>query len=181
MNGRAAWRVSVKEWVGALRGRRTLMVVLLSSVLMGPLVLVALKTVMLPLLVLRRMDAVLAPAKHKVPAAAKRLPDGAGKDAVLRGAAEQRFYNASPLTFQLLLNDADNVADSLFAYIRALSPDAYKVMEAYNLDDKIARMDRAGILYQVLADFADLDVRPEIVSKRRWATSSRNCCGSSPR
>lgn len=31
---------------------------------------------------------------------------------VLRGAAEQRFYNTSPLTFQFLLNDADN----LFAY-----------------------------------------------------------------
>lgn len=121
-------------------------------------------SVMLPLLVLRRMDAVLAPTKHKVLAASKRLPDGAGKDAVLRGAAEQRFYNTSPLTFQLLLNDADNVADNLFAYIGALSPDAYKVMEAYNLDDKVTRMDRAGILYQVLADFADLDVRPEIVS-----------------
>lgn len=36
-------------------------------------------------------------------------------------------------------------------------------MEAYNVDDKIARMDRAGILYQVLSDFADLDLRPTVV------------------
>jgi len=42
MNRRAAWTVFVKEMVDALRDRRTLAVVLLSSVLMGPLVLVAL-------------------------------------------------------------------------------------------------------------------------------------------
>ena len=37
-----AWTVFVKEWIDALRDRRTLMVVLLSSVLMGPLVLITL-------------------------------------------------------------------------------------------------------------------------------------------
>ena len=37
-------------------------------------------------------------------------------------------------------------------------------MEAYNVDDKIARLDRAGLLYAVVADFADLDVRPSIAS-----------------
>ena len=44
------------------------------------------------------------------------------------------------------------------------SPDAYDVIEAYNFDDKIARMDRAGILYAVLSDFADLDLHPSVVS-----------------
>ncbi len=39
-----AWVVFRKEWIDALRDRRTLLVVLLSGVLMGPLVLVALST-----------------------------------------------------------------------------------------------------------------------------------------
>lgn len=38
----SAWTVFAKEWLDALRDRRTLVVVLLSSVLMGPLVLIAL-------------------------------------------------------------------------------------------------------------------------------------------
>ncbi len=38
----AAWQVFIKEWRDALRDRRTLVMVLLSSVLMGPLLLVAL-------------------------------------------------------------------------------------------------------------------------------------------
>ena len=37
-------------------------------------------------------------------------------------------------------------------------------MEAYNFDSKVERLDRAGLLYAVVADFADLDLRPQIVS-----------------
>src|SRR4051794_17668678 len=122
-------------------------------------------SVMLPLLVLRRMDAVLAPTNQAILDAAVEMNDiGEGQDAILKKVAGQRFYNTSPLTFQTLLNDDKNLAESLAGYIRRLSRDAYAVMDAYNLDDKIARMDRAGILYAVLSDFADLDLRPSVVS-----------------
>ena len=63
-----------------------------------------------------------------------------------------------------MLSDDKNLVEQLAGYIRRLSKDAYAVMEAYNVDDKIARMDRAGILYAVLSDFADLDLRPSVVS-----------------
>lgn len=126
-------------------------------------------SVMLPLLVLRRMDAVLAPTKDAVVAkaqalAATRTDMGHGQDALLKKLAGQRFYNVSPLTFATLLSDDKSLDDNLAAYIRGLSRDAYQVMAAYNLDDKIQRMERANILYAVLADFADLDVRPSQVS-----------------
>jgi len=122
-------------------------------------------SVMLPLLVLRRMDAVLAPTKDSVLAKAKGMAMiGQGQDALLKKAAGHRFYNISPLTFRTLLSDDKNVADNLASYIRCLSRDAYAVMEAYAFDAKIERMDRAGILYAILADFADLDLRPSQVS-----------------
>lgn len=122
-------------------------------------------SVMLPLLVLRRMDAVLAPTKDAVLAKAKGMTTiGEGQDALLKKAAGHRFYNISPLTFRTLLSDDKNVADNLASYTRCLSRDAYAVMEAYAFDGKIERMDRAGILYAILADFADLDLRPSQVS-----------------
>jgi len=122
-------------------------------------------SVMLPLLVLRRMDAVLAPTKDAVLAKAKTFSTiGEGEDALLKKVAGRRFYNTAPWTFATLLNDDKNLADNLATYIRLLSRDAYRVMEAYNFDDKIARLDRAGLLYAVMADFADLDLRPAVVS-----------------
>lgn len=122
-------------------------------------------SVMLPLLVLRRMDAVLAPSKATVVAKAASMSDiGEGEDAVLKAVAKQRFYNTSPLTFASMLSDDKNLAEQLAGYIRRLSKDAYAVLEAYNFDDKILRMDRADVLYPVLSDFADLDLRPSVVS-----------------
>ena len=122
-------------------------------------------SVMLPLLVLRRMDAVLAPTKQAVLEAAFIMPViGEGQAALLKKKAGHRFYNTSPLTFPGLLNDDKNIATNLRQYISRLSHEAYAVMEAYDVDPKIERLDRAGILYAVLADFADLDLRPSVVS-----------------
>ena len=65
MNGWTAWTVFAKEWVDALRDRRTLMVVLLSSVLMGPLVLVALSALVASFESrAERREVVLAGAEH---------------------------------------------------------------------------------------------------------------------
>ena len=122
-------------------------------------------SVMLPLLVLRRMDAVLAPTKPAVLDAVKGMSHiGEGQAALLKKKAGHRFYNTSPLTFATLLSDDKDLADNLRAYIRKLSPEAYAVMEAYDFDPKIERLDRAGLLYAVVADFADLDLRPSVVS-----------------
>ncbi len=119
---------------------------------------------MLPLLVLRRLDAVLEPTKAEVLKVAHGREDNAGTRALLKRAAGQGFYNTSPLTFVTLLNDDKNVAAALRAYITGFSPDAAEVLEEYRFEDKITRLDKAGILYQVLGDFADLDLRPEVVS-----------------
>ncbi|WP_323460490.1 class I SAM-dependent DNA methyltransferase [Cutibacterium granulosum] len=122
-------------------------------------------SVVLPLLVLRRMDAVLEPTKAEVVEAAEGLVDiTPGMDRVLQKKAGQLFYNKSKLTFPALLKDDLNLADNLVKYIAGLSEDAFHIMSAYNFDDKITRMDRAEILYPVVADFADLDLRPSVVS-----------------
>lgn len=144
-------------------------------------------SIMLPLLVLRRMDAVLAPTKAEVVEYARGLDEiGNGPDKMLKRLAKQRFYNTSPFTFSTLLNDDKELAANLTTYIAILSADAATVMDAYEFDSKIQRMDDAGILYSVVADFADLDLSPSVVSNEAMGyifekLSSRSCCGSSQR
>jgi type I restriction enzyme M protein len=124
-------------------------------------------SVMLPLLVLRRLDAVLEPTKAQVLRQAATFGDkrlGPGEDLILKGIAGVPFYNTSPLTFRTLLADDKNVADNLHAYISGLSPAAYEVIERYDFTGKVARMDAAGILYGVLSDYADLRIGPDAVS-----------------
>jgi type I restriction enzyme M protein len=114
--------------------------------------------VVLPLVVLRRLECALAPTKQVVVAKAEQLGDSPGKDAVLRAVAKHRFWNASPLDLTKILADAGTAAANLGTYLAGFSPSAREVLDAYGFPDKIARLDKAGLLYQVLARFADLDL-----------------------
>jgi type I restriction enzyme M protein len=69
--------------------------------------------VMLPMTALRRFDCVLAPTKTKVLAEHARRKggklEGDALDTNLNKAAGQRFHNHSPLDFEKLKGDPDNI------------------------------------------------------------------------
>lgn len=123
------------------------------------------RSVILPLLVLRRMDAVLADTKDAVLQRAEQLAGVTDNPDLLlkRAAGGLPFYNTSKLSFATLLDSPNTLADSLRAYIGAFSPGAAAVLDKYRFDEQISRLDEAGLLYQVLGKFADLDLRPSVV------------------
>ncbi len=123
------------------------------------------RSVILPLLVLRRLDAVLEPTKSRVlDTRAKLEGRTSNPDPLLKRAAGQPFYNTSPLSFTRLLDDPTSLAASLRRYIGGFSPGAAEVMDKYRFDEQITRLDQAGLLYLVLGKFADLDLHPATVS-----------------
>jgi type I restriction enzyme M protein len=121
--------------------------------------------VILPLTVIRRLDCVLADTKDAVIARNAQL---AGKvsdpDAALQAVAGREFYNTSPLTFAQLVADPANVAVGLREYLRSFSPGAKETLERFRFEEQITRLDDAGLLYQVVGSFADLDLHPDRVS-----------------
>jgi type I restriction enzyme M protein len=119
--------------------------------------------VVLPLVVLRRLECALTPTKQAVVAKAEQLGDSPGRDAVLKAVAKHRFWNASPLDLTKILADPGTAAANLRTYLAGFSPSAREVLDAYGFPDKIARLDKAGLLYQVLARFADLDLSESAV------------------
>jgi type I restriction enzyme M protein len=122
------------------------------------------RSVILPLLVLRRLDAVLEPTKAKVLETKVKLEGKTSNpDPLLKRAAGQPFYNTSPLSFAKLLDDPKSLAGNLRAYIGGFSPGAAEVLEKYRFDEQITRLDQAGLLYLVLGKFADLDLHPDVV------------------
>ncbi len=118
--------------------------------------------IMLPTLVLFRLDAVLAATKQAVVQRAKMLDlTSPTADPLLRRAAGGlAFYNTSPLTMTAMLSDDKNIAAQLQTYVAAFSPEAARVLEAFNYQQTITKLDKAGVLYRVLGDFADVDLHP---------------------
>jgi type I restriction enzyme M protein len=121
--------------------------------------------VVLPLVVLRRLDCVLEPTKAAVLERHRQLSGRIENlEPVLQQVAGQQFYNTSPLDFRRLLDDSAHLADNLRAYIVGFSTGARDVIEKFDFDTQIARLDRANLLFLVLSKFADIDLHPDVVS-----------------
>ena len=112
--------------------------------------------VILPLTVLRRLDYVLAPTKAEVLATQARYKDELGNlDGLLSRASGFAFYNTSPYDFRKLLADAPDLAKNLRAYIAGFSPNMREVLEKFDFDNTISKLDESGLLFQVLQRFGD--------------------------
>lgn len=139
--------------------------------------------VILPLTVLRRLDCVLEPTKAEVHDRAQALRGRVENiEPVLCAVSREQFFNTSPLDFRRLLDDPGQVAGNLRAYIAGFSPGAREILDKFNFDVQITRLDRANLLYLVISKFADLDLHPGVVSNlemgsytRSWSGGSRNC------
>ena len=128
--------------------------------------------VILPLTVLRRLDCVLAPTKEKV----------LGKQAELRGKKLENldpqlrrvsgfaFYNTSRYDFEKLLADAPHLAANLRNYIAGFSPNMREVLEKFDFDNTISKLDEAGLLFQVLERFKNVDLHPQKIDNPTMGT-----------
>jgi HsdM N-terminal domain len=122
--------------------------------------------VILPLVVLRRLDCVLEPTKEAVLARFEELR-GSGIDNVaplLEAVSGEQFYNTSKLDLPKLLDDPANIADNLHAYIQGFSPGAREVLERFDFAVQIDRLNKSRLLYLVVSRFCDIDLHPAAVS-----------------
>ena len=127
--------------------------------------------VILPLTVLRRLDCVLAPTKTKVLETQGRfkgkLDDLGGQ---LRKASGFAFYNTSRYDFEKLLADAPHLAANLRNYIAGFSPNMREVLEKFDFDNTISKLDEAGLLFQVLERFKNVDLHPDRIDNPTMGT-----------
>ena len=123
------------------------------------------RKVILPLTVLRRFDCLLAPTKAQVLARHSKIK--AKPETVVRSLLEKitgrPFYNLAKLDFPRLLDDPNQLAPNLNAYINGYSKNVREVMENFAFDQQIARMAEKNLLYEVVKKFAAVDLSPEHV------------------
>ncbi|MGB4370389.1 MAG: class I SAM-dependent DNA methyltransferase [Dethiobacteria bacterium] len=120
--------------------------------------------VILPLTVLRRLDCVLEATKKEVLKTDAKYKDKLeNPDQLLRRASGYAFYNTSLYDFEKLLTDAPNLAANLRNYINGFSPNMREVLEKFDFDNTITRLDESGLLFKVLERFKNVDLHPDVV------------------
>lgn len=101
--------------------------------------------VTLPLVVLRRLDCVLEPTKQRVldrlAALGGRIENIGPILEAITGLPD--VYNTSRLTLRGILADPAQVAGNVRAWIAAFDPETRDVIEKFDFDAQIGRLDRA--------------------------------------
>jgi len=120
------------------------------------------RDVILPMMVIRRLDAVLEPTKEAVLAMKKQL-DAAGianQHAALAQVSREAFYNASPFTLRDLKSRAkqQQLKADFEAYLDGFSPNVQEILDKFKFRNQIETLVDADILGSLIEKFLDTKI-----------------------
>ncbi|WP_461207608.1 type I restriction-modification system subunit M [Clostridium sp. DL1XJH146] len=118
--------------------------------------------VILPMAVLRRFDCLLENTKDAVVEKAKTTDI----EMILNRIAGHGFSNKSQFNFKKLLDDPDNIKTNFESYIRGFSSNIREIVENFEFDKEIKKLDDNNLLFLVIKEFNNIDLHPEVVSNQ---------------
>jgi type I restriction enzyme M protein len=120
------------------------------------------RDVILPMTVLRRLDAVLEPTKPAVLDMKARLDDAGitNQDPALRNASGEAFYNTSPFTLRDLKSrkTQQTLKDDFIAYLDGFSPNVQDILRNFEFRNQIPKLSESDGLGQLLEKFLSKDI-----------------------
>jgi type I restriction enzyme M protein len=120
------------------------------------------RDVILPMTVLRRLDAVLEPTKQAVLEMKSALDREkiSNQDAALRSASGQAFYNTSPFVLKDLKSRAtqQKLKDDFLAYLDGFSPNVQDILKNFEFLNQIQRLSEADAIGQLIEKFLDKNI-----------------------
>lgn len=118
------------------------------------------KKIILPMMVIRRIDVLLEPTKDKVVEMKERL-DKAGilnnQDQVLYNITGYPFYNTSKFTLKTLKSEIDpqRLKQNFIAYLNGFSQDVLDIIEKLHLHQVVDNLTETGRLGSIIEKFTD--------------------------
>lgn len=129
------------------------------------------RDVILPMVVLRRLDALLEPTKDAVLAEAESQRNAGFYEldaAGLEAASEYNFYNTSKLSLERIVANATNSAQQLennvLEYLNGFSPNIQEITNKFALRRQVTHMASKNVLLEVLEKFTSpyINLTPEV-------------------
>lgn len=122
--------------------------------------------VILPLTVLRRLDSVLETSKAEVLKKYEQLKtmNIQNLDPILNKASGYNFHNRSLFDFNKLIADPNSIAANLRNYINGFSEEAREIIDQFEFDNQITKLDDNNLLFMVLKRFQEIDLHPQTIS-----------------
>lgn len=120
--------------------------------------------VILPFVVLRRLDCVLEPSKDKV---IKLFNDYSKKiddpTPIINNEIGLSFFNHSNYDLSRLRQDNLNISLNFNNYLNGFSSNVREIVENFQLEKPIEKLNKNGKLYQLVETFSSIDLHPNVV------------------
>ena len=121
--------------------------------------------VILPFVVLRRMDCILEPYNKNVREQYEKFKDKIALDKLdpllRKTAGGLKFYNTSKHTLLSLLDDAKNISVNFTNYMAGFNSEVRTIFECFQFDKVVARLNRNALLYKMISEITGLDFSME--------------------
>ena len=127
--------------------------------------------IILPFVVLRRLDCVLEPQKDK----AYELYEKYKKDlkdstSVIQGQLKLPFFNFSKFDLLRLKSDPNNVYKNFENYINGYSKNVLDIIENFQIDPLITKLNKNKKLYLLIDKFTEFDLHPNKIDNHKMGT-----------
>ncbi|WP_228850798.1 type I restriction-modification system subunit M [Aegicerativicinus sediminis] len=119
--------------------------------------------VILPFLVLRRLDCVIEPQKDTVIRLYNELKDDVEPAPIIMKQTGLRFYNRSNFDLQRLKGDPNGLKNNFPNYINGFSHNVFEILENFQLDKPVQKLLKNNKLYLLIDKFTDIDLHPDKV------------------
>jgi len=120
--------------------------------------------VIIPLMVLKRLDCILSDTKDKV---REQYDQYKGKvndlDPILKRTAKAEFYNVSPYDFNKLTEDPRNIAKNFKKYLSDYSENIREIFEKFEFAKQLERLEGGNMLFEIIQKVNHLDLHPREV------------------
>ncbi len=128
--------------------------------------------VILPFVVLKRLDAVIKPQHDKMLKESKRL--GKGKEELLQNRIKDLtsldFYNISEYDLSKLVKDPDHIHKNLKEYLRGYSKNITEIFKRFDFEIYVDKLKEQGLLYQIVRYFESTPLDLESVTNHQMGT-----------
>lgn len=121
------------------------------------------QNVILPLLVLKRLDAILADTKAKVLEKNNEYKGKVDVDPILKQTSGVGFYNTSPYDFKKLTEDHNNIATNFQHYLNGYSENIRDIFEKFEFGKQLERLEGGKLLLLVIQELNKVDLHPRVV------------------
>jgi type I restriction enzyme M protein len=121
--------------------------------------------VILPFVVLRRLDCLIEPHKDEVVSLYKELQESGLEDVspIIKKKTGLTFYNYSDYDLQRLKSDPNGVKHNFNHYIGCFSENVLQILENFQLEKPVDKLVKNKKLYSLIDKFTEVDLHPNVI------------------